>query len=137
MTQTENVADLARELFNLPGTAGPEELAALTKQWLSEDVTLEYPGGAPIPFARVWRGRSAFDEFVKTFYSSVEVLEMPATSFSGHGNRAFIEGVTTGRVRATGKTYKSRWMLVWTFENRKVVKMVEYHDTQAIAEAFR
>jgi ketosteroid isomerase-like protein len=137
MSQTQNIADLAKYLFGLPGAASPEEMAALAREWMTEDVTLHYPGSAPIPFAKVWKGRKGFTEFVKTFFDAVEIIEMPATGFSSDGNRAFIEGNTTARVRATGKVYKSAWLLVWTFENRKVTKMVEYHDTQAVAEAFR
>jgi ketosteroid isomerase-like protein len=137
MNQTENIAELAKHVFSLAGTATPEQLAAVAQEWIADDVSLHYPGSAPIPFARVWKGRQGFADFLKTYFGSVEIIEMPTAGFSSQGNQAFIEGSTTARVRATGKTFRSNWLLVWTFENRKISKMVEYHDTQAMAEAFR
>lgn len=132
MTTTSKVA-LAQTIFSTPSS---EITPDFMDKWLTDDVELAYPGAEPIPFARTWRGREAFTAFMADFFERVEAEELSFSSMHGDGDTVFIQGLTTGRVRATGKRYTSPWLLVWTFRGDQVCRMVEYHDTQAIAAAF-
>lgn len=114
----------------------PAGMAKAAQTWMDPDVTISYPGAAPIPFARLWKGREEVLAFLDSFNEQVETISMEGEVVGGVADKVFIRGTTHGRVRRTGRTYKSDWMVVWTFNQGKVVRMVEYHDTQAIAEAF-
>jgi ketosteroid isomerase-like protein len=134
MSSSEDNVDLARRMLTTPLSA--DLLPAMAEAMLEEGVRLRYPGASPIPFAKVWEGRRGFLEFMNLFYSSVEVQSMQTLDFAGCGDEVFIRGTTTARVIATGKAYSSDWLLIWKFRSGKVADMWEYHDTQAMAEAF-
>lgn len=134
---SENKVDLALKMLSAPVTEmSTEQIAAELDSWLADDFELHYPGSPPIPYAGVWRGRQGFQDFMAKFNSLVETLSMSDEGIQGAGDTVFITGSTNGRVRGSGAEFTSRWILVWTFNGDKVTRMVEYHDTQAIAAAF-
>lgn len=135
MSDPASNVELVRQLLSgpPPDAAG---LPAFAEKWLDASITLTYPGASPIAFAGEWKGRQGVVDFMSTFHQHVEVERMDVGSFDGAADDVFVRGVTRGRVRRTGKTYTSNWLLVWTVKGGKISRMLEYHDTQAIASAF-
>jgi ketosteroid isomerase-like protein len=135
MSNTASNVEIVRKLLSgpPPDAAG---MAAFAEQWLHADIVLSYPGASPIPFAGEWRSRHGVADFMTIFHEQIEIEQMQTVAFDGAGNDVFVRGMTRGRVRRTGKSYQSHWLLIWTVRDGKVARMTEYHDTQAIANAF-
>ena len=51
------------------------------------------------------------------------------------GDRVLVVGVATGKIKATNKPFKDEWVFDITVRDRKVAKIREYIDTQALARA--
>jgi ketosteroid isomerase-like protein len=51
------------------------------------------------------------------------------------GDRVFVVGVATGKIKATNKPFKDEWVFDITVRNGKVTKIREFIDTQALARA--
>jgi ketosteroid isomerase-like protein len=51
------------------------------------------------------------------------------------GERVFVIGVATGKIKATNKTFKDDWVFDIIVRNGKVTIIREYIDTQALAQA--
>lgn len=134
MSSSQSNVEIASQLLSTP----PEQFDAkvLAERWLTDDFTLRYPGNDPIPFAKLWHGRAGFEDFMNTIYGAVNIERMDIGPCEGGGDSVFVSGTTYGKVIKTGKSYRSEWLLVWTFRDGRIAKMVEYHDTQAIAAAF-
>ena len=136
MNSRASNVELVHQLLagGVPDAAGMHAFAA---QWLDSSVTLDYPGSPPIPYAGCWRGWKGFADFMSVFHDAVETQRLDILSVDGGGaDVVFVRGMTRGKVRRTGKSYTSNWLLIWTLKEGKVMQMVEYHDTQAIANAF-
>jgi uncharacterized protein len=126
---------IVRKILSSPPPDGAG-MAAFAAQWLDAAITLDYPGGSPIPFAGSWQGWKGVADFMSAYHHAIETQRMEVLSIDGAGDDVFVRGVTHGRVRRTGKLYVSPWLLIWTVKDSKIVRMLEYHDTQAIAGAF-
>jgi ketosteroid isomerase-like protein len=55
--------------------------------------------------------------------------------FVGEGNRVFVIGVATGKIKATNKPFKDEWVFDIDVRHGKVAHIREYIDTQAMARA--
>jgi ketosteroid isomerase-like protein len=55
--------------------------------------------------------------------------------FIAQGDRVFVIGVATGKIKATNKTFKDDWVFDITVRNGQVTRIREYIDTQALAKA--
>jgi ketosteroid isomerase-like protein len=50
-------------------------------------------------------------------------------------DRVLVVGVATGKIKATNKSFKDYWVFDITVRDRKVTRIREYIDTQALARA--
>ena len=55
--------------------------------------------------------------------------------FVAQGDRILVVGVATGKIKATNKSFKDYWVFDITVRDRKVTRIREYIDTQALARA--
>ena len=51
------------------------------------------------------------------------------------GDRVFVIGVATGTNKTTGKPFRDEWVFDITLRDGKVVRIQEYVDTEALANA--
>ena len=66
----------------------------------------------------------------------MEVLDFAPKEWIAEGEQVVSIGEFAGRVRATGKTSRTRWVFLWKFRNGKVCSYEQFHDP-AMAAAFR
>lgn len=130
-TETENLKIVRNVLLGGAADQVPMDT------WISPSAALHYPGAPVIPWAGEWRGVAGMNDFLKSFGEHVETIEMKTESIDAVGERVFVLGYTLGKVRSTGKQYRSDWCLVWEFHEGRCISMREYQDTQAIAAAVR
>lgn len=103
---------------------------------LADDIEWTFPGPKQIPFAGVKKGRAQVQEFFAQVMGSVDILEFQPLQFVAQGDTVVVLGREKVKVKATGKTFETRWAHAHTVKGGKVATMREHTDTAAIAAAF-
>ena len=65
----------------------------------------------------------------------IETTYPKPPEFVAQGDRVFVVGVATGKIKATNKPFKDDWAFDITVRNGKVTKIREFIDTLALARA--
>lgn len=102
----------------------------------ADDIRFEIPGPSEAPLARLWQGRSGMQEFFATLNRELEFTEFSPREYIAQGDQVVAVGHYAGRVKTTGNTFFSEWVMVWRLRNGKAVQFREYNDTLAWAEAY-
>lgn len=96
-----------------------------------------FAAGPPslLPWAGMFRGRNQVAEWVKTLRANLNYQKWNSHTWVVR-NDTVIEFVNAGGIaRATGKSYESDIVRVWTVKNGKAVKVQSFYDTAAYAIA--
>jgi ketosteroid isomerase-like protein len=89
-----------------------------------------------VPWAGDYSTRQRVPKFFDAIFDSVEVTAFEPGEYVVQGETVVSLGEFGCRVRATGKSAKTRWILVWKFRDGRVSSYEQFHDP-AIALAFR
>ncbi len=111
--------------------------AAISKRLLAlvaEDIEWIIPG-EDWPLAGTHRGRAGLAALLQKASEEVETTYPKPPEFVAQGDRVLVVGVATGKIKATNKPFKDDWVFAITVRDRKVTKIREYIDTQALARA--
>ena len=100
------------------------------------DVEWRLGPGDTLPWT-LRRGRDGVAQFFQDLGGALEVLGFEPKEFIAQGEKVVALGSVQARVKSTGRTFDDNWAMVWTFGGDKVVGFRIYHDTGAIAAAFR
>ena len=106
----------------------------LTK--FAEDVVWVTPGEKTTPLGGTYKGRDAVAGFFKKLNDLTEISSFVPREFLAQGNKVIVFGNESGRVKATGRTFESEWVMVFTMQNGEVTSFQEYGDTANWAVAF-
>jgi ketosteroid isomerase-like protein len=72
---------------------------------------------------------------LKKASEEIETTYPKPPEFVAQGDRVFVVGVATGKIKATNKPFKDDWVFDITVRNGNLTKIREYIDTQALARA--
>jgi ketosteroid isomerase-like protein len=103
---------------------------------LTDDVRWVSHLEAVVPWHGDFSGKDRVPQFFNAIFHAVEVLDFAPQDFIAEGEQVVSVGEFAGRVRATGKTSRTRWVFLWKFRNGKVCSYEQFHDP-AMAAAFR
>ena len=129
MSIEENV-QIVKDFFAALGGANKQDLLAL----VAEDIEWIIPG-EDWPLAGTHRGRAGLAAVLQKAVEEVETTYPAPPEFVAQGDRVLVVGVATGKIKATNKPFKDDWVFDITVRDRKVTKIREYIDTQALARA--
>ena len=129
MSIEENV-QIVKDFFAALGGANKQDLLAL----VAEDIEWIIPG-EDWPLAGTHRGRAGLAAVLQKASEEVETTYPAPPEFVAQGDRVLVVGVATGKIKATNKPFKDDWAFDITVRDRKVTKIREYIDTQALARA--
>jgi len=129
MSIEENV-QIVKDFFAAMGSYNEQALLAL----IAEDIEWIIPGKG-WPLAGTHRGHSELAAVLQKASSEVEMTYPTPPEFVAQGDRVFIIGIATGKIKATNRPFKDDWVFDITVRDGKVAKIREYIDTQALAEA--
>ena len=129
MSIEENVR-IVKDFFAAIGRGDREGLLAL----VAEDIEWIIPG-EDWPLAGTHRGHAGLAEVLRKASVEVETTYPEPPEFVAQGDRVLVVGVATGKIKATNKSFKDDWVFDITIRDRKVTKIREYIDTQALARA--
>jgi ketosteroid isomerase-like protein len=129
MSTEENVQTV-KDFVAAMGSYNEQNLLAL----VAEDIEWIIPGEG-WPLAGTHRGHAGLAAALKTASEEIEMTYPKPPQFVGQGDRVFVIGVATGKIKATNTPFKDEWVFDITVRDRKVARIQEYIDTQAMAQA--
>lgn len=118
-----------KDFFAAIGRGDREALLAL----VTEDIEWIIPG-EDWPLAGTYRGHAGLADLLKTASTSMETSTEPR-EFVAQGDRVLVVGFSSGKVRATNKSFEDDWIFAITVRDGKLTSIREYIDTQALARA--
>jgi ketosteroid isomerase-like protein len=129
MSIEENV-QVVKDFIAAMGGYNKQDLLAL----VAEDIEWIIPG-EDWPLAGTHRGHTELAAVLQKASEEVEMTYPEPPEFVAQGDRVLVVGVATGKIKATNKPFKDDWVFDITVRDRKVTKIREYIDTQALARA--
>src|ERR1700728_4154936 len=129
MSVEKNV-EIVKNFLAAIGRRDKQGLLALS----AEDVEWIIPG-EDWPLAGTHRGHAGLESLLQRANETVETSYPKPPEFVAQGDRVLVVGVATGKIKATNKSFKDDWVFDITVRDRKVAKIREYIDTQALTRA--
>jgi ketosteroid isomerase-like protein len=126
----EQTVQIVKDFFAAIGSHNKQDVLAL----VAEDIEWIIPG-EDWPLAGTHRGHAGLAAVLQKASEEVETTYPKPPEFVAQGDRVFVVGVATGKIKATNKPFKDDWVFDITVRNGKVTKIREYIDTQALARA--
>ena len=90
-----------------------------------------------LPHAGMKRGKAAVQDFFRVLGETAEFQTFEPREFIAQGDQVAVVGHYKGRVKTTGKSYDSGWVMIFTIRNGKVVRFREYTDSRQLASAYQ
>jgi ketosteroid isomerase-like protein len=131
MSTEENV-QIVKKFFAAMGGYNKQALLAL----VAEDIEWIIPG-EDWPLAGTHRGHAELSAVLQKASEEVETTYPEPPEFVAQGDRVLVVGVAKGTIKATNNPFKDDWVFDITVRNRKVTKIREYIDTQALTRALQ
>lgn len=132
MSESENV-QVVQDLYAAFGRGDMDGIFKV----LDEEIDWTFNGRpSDIPFGGHFRGHDGMLNFFGTVAQACEVLEFGPQEVMSFGNHVLSLGHERVKARATGKQFETDWAHLFTIRNGKIVRLREYYDTAAMAEAF-
>lgn len=127
------------EVENLKLAKGLEASDFTSQSFLSglaEDVEW-WAAGPPelLPWAGSFRGRKEVARWVKLLYENLKYQKWDSYEWLAKGDKVIEFTHAAGYAKATGRTYETDLVRVWTVRNGKVVSVRSYYDTAKYALA--
>src|SRR5271163_4629320 len=126
----ENNVQIVKNFLAALGRRDKQGLLALS----AEDIQWIIPG-EHWPLAGTHRGHAGLADVLQKASEEIEMTYPKPPQFVAQGDRVMVVGVATGKIKATNKPFKDNWVFDITIRDRKVTKIREYIDTQALARA--
>jgi len=127
---TQHNVQIVKDFFAAISSYNEQDLLALA----AEDIEWIIPGEG-WPLAGTYRGHAELAALLKKASKEVETKYPKPPEFVSQGDRVLVIGVTTGKIRATNKTFEDHWIFDITVRDGRVAHIKEYLDTQAMARA--
>ena len=118
-----------KDFFAAIGRGDKKALLAL----VAEDIEWIIPG-KDWPLAGTRHGHAGLADLLETASASIETSTEPRESVA-QGDRVFVVGFATGKIKATNKTFEDDWIFAITVRDSRLTSIREYIDTQALARA--
>jgi ketosteroid isomerase-like protein len=90
-----------------------------------------------IPYAGSYHGKDQVAQFFKKMDQSVETIKFEPKTYTAEEDRVIVTGHASYRVKATGHTFDSPWVHVFTMRDGKVARFEYFTNTAASEAAFR
>ena len=128
MSIQENI-QIVEDFFAAMGSGDRQGLLKLS----AEDLEWTIPGEG-WPLADTPRSLG-LEELLQKASETVETSFPKPLEFVAQGDRVFVIGVATGKMKATNRTWEDHWVFDIRVRDGKIESIREYVDTQALAQA--
>ena len=89
------------------------------------------------PCFGAWKGQKGVGEFFRLVGENEDAIEFTPRDFYTAGEKVFVLGHYTWKIRKTGKHVITDWLHVFTLKGGKVSAFREFTDTAQFAQAYR
>jgi ketosteroid isomerase-like protein len=127
-TPNENIA-VVRRLYEARGN--PEIIG----QVLAPEVRWEVVPG--FPHSGTYLALSGVFDFFTRLFGEFEDWHTEPSEFFETADRVIAVGTYSGRAKATGKSFESRFAHIWTVRDGVIVRLQQCADTVQLAKALR
>ena len=128
--QNKQLVMQAYQCYNDQDIKGVLALTDDKVEWVS-------PESAYIPFAGNHHGKEQVAQFFEKLAHAQDVVTFEPQNFIAEGDKVAVTGLATWRVKATGQTYDSPWVHVFTIRDGKITRLEQHVHTAAAEAAFR
>jgi len=128
MSTQENV-QIVKDALAAIGRGDKQGLLALS----AEDIEWITPGVGPL--AGTHRGHAGLADLLQKSSEMAETSFPEPPEFVAQGDRVLVVGFSTGRIKATNRTFEDHFVFAITVRNGKLTNVREYIDTLALARA--
>ena len=112
-----------------------KNMAAVLKCF-DKDVVWIRPGEPGIPFSGVYKGMEGLAKMFSIVSKTVKIKSFTHIKFLTNEDTVAVIGSDKADVIATGKSYSSEWVYVYTLKNEKIIHVQVYIDTLELSKAF-
>lgn len=104
---------------------------------MADDIEIHVPGPSEIPFAGTYRGHEGVGQYFHAIGTNTDILQFEPRDFIAQDDQVVVVGDERLRSKSTDRSWETGWAMVWTVRDGKVAVLREFHQTAAIADAFR
>jgi ketosteroid isomerase-like protein len=104
---------------------------------VSDDTELIVYGPAELPFTGQFRGQSGTRQFLEALVTTQDDIKAEINERIVQGNNVVVIGSYSAKIKATGKAISTPIAHVWTVENGKITRFLDFFDTAAAQTAYR
>jgi ketosteroid isomerase-like protein len=90
-----------------------------------------------LPQSGLRRGRAAVAEFFKQVAETTDFSSFEPQEFIAQGDQVVAVGKYAARMKPSGHTYASGWVMLFTVRNGKIVRFREYSDSAQLIRAYK
>src|ERR1700726_4956355 len=126
----EKNVQIVKDFFAAMRSCNARDLLALA----AENIEWIIPGEG-WPLAGTHRRHAELAAVLKKASEEVETQYPKPPEFGAQGDRVLVVGVATGKIKATNRPFKDKWVFDITVRDGKVARIREYIATQALARA--
>lgn len=101
-----------------------------------EDAEWVTPESEFVPFAGNFHGKQGIAQFFAKLDAAAQTVRFEPKQTIAEGDQVVVTGDATWLAKATGRSYDSPWVHVFTLRNGKVARFMAYYDTAASERAF-
>lgn len=95
------------------------------------------PESEYVPFAGSFHGNDQVAQFFSKLDQCQEVVQFEPHNFIAEGDKVAVTGTARWSVKATGQTYDSPWVHIFTIRDNKIVRFEQHSNTAAAEAAYR
>lgn len=117
------------------GAIGRGDISGLL-DLMADDVEIQFPGPPTIPFAGTHQGHRGVGDFFQSIGANVDIHAFEPREFIADGDVVVVLGNERLSARPTGRSWETDWAMAWTVRDNEICLLREYHQTNAIAQAF-
>ena len=90
-----------------------------------------------LPQSGLRHGRAAVAEFFKQVAESTDFNSFEPKEFVAQGDTVVALGSYSARMKPSGNSFSSTWVMVFTVRNGKIAKFQEYSDSAQLVRAYK
>lgn len=102
-----------------------------------KDVVWVRPGESVIPFSGTFKGMEGLAKMFTIVAQTVKINSLVPKKMLANDDTVVVIGSDNADVIATGKSYTSEWVYVYTLKDKKITHVHVYIDTMELAKAFQ
>jgi ketosteroid isomerase-like protein len=122
-----NAMQVVKDAYAAFGRGDIDALLAL----IPADIDWRVVGPASLPYATQCRTRADVQQYFDDLFSAEEITRLEPREFIDAGEHIIVLGFVASTIKATGRSFESEWVHIFTVKDGLVTRWLEFFDTAA------